>query len=281
MKRQFQRVRLCCTKKLLLKKVHKKKRETLKDIHDMIVELDADPNNSIRLVTENTDFPSLDLKHIDAASLFHTIIQLSKEVEQQRRVKNCRCDEDNNLLASDLKSFRNELRAVAEETKKSAKHMSEKLPNICSDINQTDMKLSSIKQDLSQMKQSVRINYLHKGSMSAIVGTSANIQVSGGQEPQSGDDAMRGLNKADKACDTNLPINDPRVDKTEQKCDQLDEWTTVVRKKRWCHKSGNAPDAKFKTVEIFVSRLKPDTRIAYLKKCFWDKFQKEVCGFKH
>ena len=45
-----------------------KARETLKDIHDMIVELDADPNNSIRLVTEIVDFPSLDLKRIDAAS---------------------------------------------------------------------------------------------------------------------------------------------------------------------------------------------------------------------
>jgi len=43
---------------------------------------------------------------------------------------------------------------VAEETNKSTKQMSEKfLSNICSDINQTDMKLSSIKQDLSQMKQ--------------------------------------------------------------------------------------------------------------------------------
>ena len=98
-----------------------KAKETLKDIHDMIVELDANPNNSIKLVTEDTDFPSLDLKHIDAASLYHKIIQLSKEVEQQREVKNCRCDEDNNLLVSDLKSFRNELRAVVEETKKSAK----------------------------------------------------------------------------------------------------------------------------------------------------------------
>jgi len=48
----------------------------------MIVELDADPNNSIRLVTESTDFPFLDLKHIDTASLYHKIIQLSKEVEQ-------------------------------------------------------------------------------------------------------------------------------------------------------------------------------------------------------
>ena len=74
------------------------------------------------------------------------------------------------------------------------------------------------------------------------------------------------MNKADKACDTNQPINDSRVDKTEQECDQLDKWTIVVRKKRWCHKSGNAPDATFKTVEIFVSRLKPDTRIVYLKK---------------
>ena len=115
----------------------------MKDIHDMIIEMDADPNNSIRLVTENTDFPSLDLRHIDEASLYHKILQLSKEVEQQREVKN-RCDEDNNLLASDLKSFRNELRAVVEETKKSAKQMSEKLSNICSEINQTDMKLSSI-----------------------------------------------------------------------------------------------------------------------------------------
>ena len=26
-------------------------------------------------------------------------------------------------------------------------------------------------------------------------------------------------------------------------------------------------------MEIFVSRLKPDTRIVYLKKWFWDKFQ--------
>jgi len=92
-----------------------KSRETLKDIHDMMLELDADPNNSIKLVTENTDFPYLDLRHIDAASHYHKIIQLSKEVEQQREVKNCRCNEDNNLLASDLKSFRNELRAVAEE----------------------------------------------------------------------------------------------------------------------------------------------------------------------
>ena len=94
-----------------------KARETLKDIHEMVLELDADPNNSIRLVTKNTDFPSLDLKHIDAASLYHKIIQLSKEVEQQREVKNYRCDEDNNLLASDSKSFRNELQAVAEEKK--------------------------------------------------------------------------------------------------------------------------------------------------------------------
>jgi len=31
----------------------------------------------------------------------------------------------------------------------------------------------------------------------------------------------------------NQPINDSRVDKTEQG-DQLDEWTTVVRKKTWC-----------------------------------------------
>ena len=88
------------------------------------------------------------------------------------------------------------------------------------------------------------------------------------------------MNKADKACDTNQPINDSRVDKTEQECDQLDKWTIVVRKKRWCHKSGNAPDATFKTVEIFVSRLKPDNRIVYPKKWFWDKLQNASVRFQ-
>jgi len=113
--------------------------------------------------------------------------------------------------------------------------------------------------------------------MTGIVDTPANIQVSGGQEPQSGDDAVC----ADKACDTNQPINDSRVDKTEQECDQLDKWTTAVRKKRWWHKPGNAPDAKFKTVEIFVSRLKPDTGIVYLKNGFGTSSRmQEGCSFK-
>jgi len=65
-------------KGLIKRKGVGKARETLKDIHHMIIELDADPNNSIRLVTETTDFPSLDLKHIDATSLCHKIIQLRK-----------------------------------------------------------------------------------------------------------------------------------------------------------------------------------------------------------
>ena len=112
----------------------------------------------------------------------------------------------------------------------------------------------------------LRINVWHCGHTS-------KHSSSGGQEPQSGDDAVCGLIKADISCETHQPITDSRVDKTEQEYDQLDEWTTVVRKKKWYHKSGNSPDAKFKTVEIFVSRLKPDTRIVYLKKWFWDKFQ--------
>ena len=68
------------------------------------------------------------------------------------------------------------------------------------------MKLSSVKQDLIQMKQSVRINYLHKGSISGIVDTPANIQVSGGQESQSGDDAVCGLNKAEKHVTLTSPL---------------------------------------------------------------------------
>ena len=77
--------KIALEKSFIKRKGAGKARETLKDIHDihnMIVELDADPNNSIRLVTESTDFPFLDLKHIDTASLYHKIIQLSKEVEQ-------------------------------------------------------------------------------------------------------------------------------------------------------------------------------------------------------
>ena len=62
-------------KRFIKRKGVAKARETLKDIHDMIVELDDIPNNSITLVTEDSDFPSLDLRHIDAASLYHKIIQ--------------------------------------------------------------------------------------------------------------------------------------------------------------------------------------------------------------
>jgi len=51
-----------------------------------------------------------------------------------------------------------------------------------SEINQSVMKLSSIKQDFVLSKQSVRISDLHKVAMTGIVDTLANIQVSGGQE---------------------------------------------------------------------------------------------------
>ena len=37
----------------------------------MIVEMNADPNISIKLMTETSGFPTLDFKHIDAASLYH------------------------------------------------------------------------------------------------------------------------------------------------------------------------------------------------------------------
>ena len=84
--------RIAPEKRFIKRKGEGKAKETLKDIHDMIVELDANPINSIKLVTEDTDLPPLDLRHIDAASLYHKIIQLSKEVEQQREVKNSRCD---------------------------------------------------------------------------------------------------------------------------------------------------------------------------------------------
>jgi len=44
-------------KRFIKRKGVGKARESLKDIHDMIIEMDADPNNSIRLVAENTDIP--------------------------------------------------------------------------------------------------------------------------------------------------------------------------------------------------------------------------------
>jgi len=70
-------------KRLIKTKGERKAKETLKDISTMIKEMDADPSNSIRLVT------SLDLKNVDAtASLYHKILLLNKEVDQQRGVKN-------------------------------------------------------------------------------------------------------------------------------------------------------------------------------------------------
>jgi len=101
--------------------------------------------------------------------------------------------------------------------------MSEMLLNISSEIDQTDMKLSGIKNDLSEYKL---LTY-GKGSMSGIVDTPANIQGSGGQEPQSGDGAVCGLNKAEITYDTNQPINNARVDNIEQEDNQLNEWTTL------------------------------------------------------
>jgi len=74
-----------------------------------------------------------------------------------------------------IKIFQKKTAGFGRRDKKSARQMSEMLSNIRSEINQTDMKLSSIKQDLSQMKQSVRIKYLHIGSMTGIVDTPANI----------------------------------------------------------------------------------------------------------
>jgi len=65
-------------KRFIKRKGVEKRNIERQDIHDMIVELDANPNNFIKLVTEDTDFPSLDLRHIDAASLYHKIIKLSK-----------------------------------------------------------------------------------------------------------------------------------------------------------------------------------------------------------
>ena len=68
--------------------------------------------------------------------------------------------------------------------------------------------------------------------MTGIVDTPANIQVSGGQESQSGDDAVCGFKKTDISCDTKQPVNDSMVDNAEQEDDQFDEWKTVVIKKR-------------------------------------------------
>ena len=64
--------RIAPEKRFIKRKGEGKARETLKDIRDMIVELDANPNNSIKLVTDDTDFPSLDLKHILMQHLFIT-----------------------------------------------------------------------------------------------------------------------------------------------------------------------------------------------------------------
>jgi len=54
-----------------------KARKILKDISAMIQGMDIDPYNSIGLVTESSEFPSLDLKQIDAASFYHKILLLA------------------------------------------------------------------------------------------------------------------------------------------------------------------------------------------------------------
>ena len=68
-------------KRLIKRKRVGKTSEILKDIHTMIVEMDTDPNNSIKLVTETIDFPTLDLNHIDAACLCHKILHLILQLQ--------------------------------------------------------------------------------------------------------------------------------------------------------------------------------------------------------
>jgi len=169
-----------------------------------------------------------------------------------------------------------------QKRQKAANQLSEVLSTVRSEINQTVVKLSSIKQvqDLSQLKQSVRINDLHEVVMTGIVDTPANIQISGGQKFQS-EDAVCGIKKADITCDIKQsPINEPMVDNAEQEDDQFDDW------KQYLEKGGSIKLAThlmpISGLEIFVSRLKPDTRIVYLKNGFGTGFRmQEVCGFKH
>ena len=92
MKHRFKSTILVSTLQLMLQYYNAqeecgKGKINIEDIYAVIVEMDDDPNNSLILATETTDFPILNFKHIDAASLYHKIIQLSKEVEQQREVK--------------------------------------------------------------------------------------------------------------------------------------------------------------------------------------------------
>jgi len=45
------------------------------------------------------------------------ILQLSKEVEQQREAKKCSCDEDINQHSAHLEYFKKDMQAVAAENK--------------------------------------------------------------------------------------------------------------------------------------------------------------------
>jgi len=116
--------------------------------------------------------------------------------------------------------------------------------------------------------------------MGAVTDISASTQVSGGQESILGEDVVCVVIKGDLSYASRHPINDFMLDDAKQEDDQFSKWKTVVRKKRWCHKSGNSTDAKFKRVEIFVSRLKPDTRIVCLKNGFGTSSRmQEMCSF--
>jgi len=124
-----------------------------------------------------------------------------------------------------------DIQVVAEETKETENQMSDMLTTANSEINQTAMNLSSIKQNLSQLKQVVRRNDLHNVAMGAMTDTAdtlANTQASGRQKSKSGEDAVCGFQNADLSCATEHAINDSMLDNVEQEDDQFSEGKTVV-----------------------------------------------------
>jgi len=124
------------------------------------------------------------LKHIDAAALYYKLIQASNEIKQQSEVKYCSYEEGVNQHGADLRSFRNDLQAVTEETEKSANRMSEVL-TLRSEINLTVIKLTSIKHDLRQLIKIVKILEMICMARAGSGGSSANTQVFGFQDSHS------------------------------------------------------------------------------------------------
>ena len=233
-----------------------KAKETLKDSFGILQDMDADSDPVPRLVTDSNDFASLEMNHIDVATFHSKLSQLSKDMLELKGEMSSNCENNLTQNTDDLTSIRQELKSMAVIVKGTLAAMSERLSTVMSVTKDTAEQLSDIQEKLKSANH-VDDNAEAKKLYTNAVNSFPSLGDSGDRKSTSTAAAEDGQKNADFSSDNTRDAEKLSPDS----CDEVNnlEWTKVERK-QWA-------------VKIFVSRLKPGTRIGWMKQWFWDTFQ--------